>query len=53
MKRWFNNTLNTCERLLVFEDVLDQIVDQLNTSLLGWFIRCILFRLEKLEEETM
>lgn len=41
---------HTCQRFLIFEDVLNQIVDKLNTGLFGWFIRCILFRLEKLEQ---
>lgn len=38
----------TCEGVLVFQDVLHQIVHQLNTSLLCRFVGRLLFRLQQL-----
>lgn len=38
----------TCERVLIFQDVLHQIVHQLNTGLLCGFVGSLLFRLQQL-----
>lgn len=38
----------TCERVLVFQYVLHQIVHQLNTGLLCWFVGSLLFWLQQL-----
>lgn len=38
----------TCNRLLMFQYVFNKIVHQLNTGLLGRFVRGILLRLEQL-----
>lgn len=38
----------TCQRVLIFQYVLNQIVHQLNTGLLCWFVGSLLFRLQQL-----